>query len=199
MGCRAILMCYQNKLKMNRPQSQNMNLSVAINHIMRVSEFNSVNLLVELCKLRQRAGSAGGTVFCFCRQRSFLFFPLKHVGHEQMFIHPNYASNYASLTATRTQCLHCQVSGWQDMKAMPLTQFLPPSLPHIFGTIIPLFNSAVWSCFTPVHPHWLPFCPISPPLIRLCVISNDSQKMAVHIRAPHATTMPVIQFNINTS
>lgn len=116
-----------------------------------------------------------------------------------MFIHPNYASNYASLTATRTQCLHCQVSGWQDMKAMPLTLFLPPSLPHIFGTIIPLFSSAVWSCFTPVHPHWLPFCPISPPLIRLCVISNDSQKMAVHIRAPHATSMPVIQFNTNTS
>lgn len=53
-------------------------------------------------------------------------------------------------------------------------------LSHSFGTIIPLFNWAVWSCFTPVHPHWLPFCPISPPLIRLSVINNDRQKMAVH-------------------
>lgn len=69
------------------------------------------------------------------------------------------------------------------------------SLSHIFGTIIPLFNWAVWSCFTPVHPHWLPFCPISPPLIRLCVINNDRQKMAVHIGGPHATPVPVIQFN----
>lgn len=100
-----------------------------------------------------------------------------------MFIHPNYASNYASFIVGRTQCLHCQVSGWQDMKAMPLSLFLPPSLSLVFGTIIPLFNSAVWSCFTPVHPHWLPFCPISPPLICLCVINNDRQKMAVHIRA----------------
>ncbi len=83
----------------------------------------------------------------------------------------------------RTQSLHCQASGWQDMKAMPLNLSLPPSLSHIFGTIIPLFNWAVWSCFTPVHPHWLPFCPISPPLMRLSVISNDRQKMAGHIGA----------------
>lgn len=97
----------------------------------------------------------------------FVFFHvgLKHVGHEQTFIHPKYASNYASLTMWRTPCLHCQVSGWQDMKAMPLCHVsfcLRLPLSHIFGTIIPLFSSAVWSCFTPVQPHWLPFCPIHP-------------------------------------
>lgn len=110
-----------------------------------------------------------------------------------MFIHLNYASNYAS------QCQHCGVSRWQDMKAMPVTLFLPPSLSlaHIFGTIIPLFNRVVWSCFTPLHPHWLLFCPISPFLIRLCVINNDRQKMGVHIGAPYATVMPVIRFNTN--
>lgn len=53
----------------------------------------------------------------------FLFFLQNHVGHEQMFIHLNYASNYAS------QRQHCGVSRWQDMKAMPVTLFLPPSLP----------------------------------------------------------------------
>lgn len=100
-----------------------------------------------------------------------------------MLIHLKYASNYASLTVGRTQILHCRVSGWQDMKAMPLSFFLPRSLSHIFGMIITLFNSAVWSCFTPVHPHWLLFCPISPLLISLCVINNDRQKMPVHIRA----------------
>ncbi len=74
-------------------------------------------------------------------------------------------------------------SEWVTRYVSNASLFLPPSLAHIFGTIIPLFNSAVWSCFTPVHPHWLPFCPISPPLIRLCVIDNDRQKMSVHIGA----------------
>lgn len=85
----------------------------------------------------------------------------------------------------RTQCQHCQARGWQDMKVMQLSLFLPPSLSltHIFGTIIPLFNSVVWSCFTPVQLHWLLFCPISLPLIRLCVINIDRQKKPVHIGA----------------
>lgn len=119
----------------------------------------------------------------FGTQRSFFFsLAVKHVGQEQMFMHPKYASNYASVIVGRTQSLHCRARGWQDTKAMPLTVSLCLRLPlsHSFGTIIPLFNWAVWSCFTPVHPHWLPFCPISPPLIRLSVINNDRQKMAVH-------------------
>lgn len=119
----------------------------------------------------------------FGTQRSFFFsLAVKHVGQEQMFMHPKYASNYASVIVGRTQSLHCRACGWQDTKAMPLTVSLclRLSLSHSFGTIIPLFNWAVWSCFTPVHPHWLPFCPISPPLIRLSVINNDRQKMAVH-------------------
>ena len=53
---------------------------------------------------------------------------------------------------------------------------LHPSL-TFFAVIIPLFNSVVWSCFTPVHPHRLPFSPISPSLICLCAIIIDRQKI----------------------
>lgn len=76
------------------------------------------------------------------------------------------------------------LSEWVTRYESNATQSLSASvsLAHTLGMIIPLFNSVVWSCFTPVHTHWLMFCLISPPLIRLCVIDNDRQKIAVHIR-----------------
>lgn len=103
-----------------------------------------------------------------------------------MFIHPNYASNNVQQQGQSLTLLTEWVTRYGSHAT--LTLFLP--LSHIFGMIIPLFNSAVWSRFTLVHMHQLPFCPISPPLIRLCVINNDRQKIAVHIGASRATAMP---------
>lgn len=81
------------------------------------------------------------------------------------------------------------------MKAMPLNLSAFAPLSHIFGTIKPLFSSVVWSCFTLVHAHRLPFCSIQPALMRLCVIGNDRHK----IMTSGPFTMPVIQFDTNTS
>lgn len=83
---------------------------------------------------------------------------------------------------------------WKQCQSLSFCPHLSLSLAHIFGTIIPLFNRVVWSCFMPLHPHWLLFCPISPFLICLCVINNDRQKMGVHIGAPschHDASDPV--------
>lgn len=81
------------------------------------------------------------------------------------------------------------------MKAMPLHLCAFAPLSHIFGTIKPLFSSAVWSCFMLVHPHWLPFCSVQPAVMRLCVTDNERHK----IMTSGPFTMPVIQFNSNTS
>lgn len=78
------------------------------------------------------------------------------------------------------------------MKAMPFILFASLSLTPAFGRITPPFNSAAWSRFMLVHPHWLPFCPIQPTLMHLCAINND-------IGAPHATMMPEIQLSNKTS
>lgn len=69
----------------------------------------------------------------WCRgsvHKDLFFFSLavKHVGQEQMFMHPKYASNYASVIVGRTQSLHCRARGWQDTKAMPLTVSLSASV-----------------------------------------------------------------------
>lgn len=98
-----------------------------LNRILQVGEFNSMHLFVQLSELRQRAGFAKSfLMFSFGAQRWFLFLRVNHVGHEQMFIHPNYASNYASHAVGRTQCLHCRVSGWHEEKATPVS--LPASV-----------------------------------------------------------------------
>lgn len=145
---------------------------MAVNHIMQLWEFDSVHLLVNVCKLRQRAEfTKSFLMFSFGMQDLFFFFHVKNVGHEQMFIHPKHAANlwlkiqYNSLMVGRTQCQYCQVSGWQDMKAMPLSLRLPPSLPlsHFWhdNTSIQLGGLIMFHACAPaltaVRSHFTPF------------------------------------------
>lgn len=68
----------------------------------------------------------------------------------------------AMLTNTEAALWSEWETRYESYATHSLSASISLSVSHIFGTIAAGFSSAVWSCFTPVRLHWLPFCPISP-------------------------------------
>lgn len=138
-----------------------------------------INHIQQVC-IRSESRVNGDFLLC-CTKRIFVFLcelcgPWTNVQTSKLCIKLYFAHSEKDTALTL-------LSEWVTRYESNATQSLSASvsLAHTLGMIIPLFNSAVWSYFTPVHTHWLMFRLISPPLTRLCVINNDRQKMAAHI------------------
>lgn len=129
------------------------------------SRLDEVNMRVDIILYMKAKGSrVSWDLWCFFWHTKS-FFVCKNGSYEQMFTQPN----SAPLALSRTYWLLSQWVGFKIWKQCP-SLVLPPSLPHVFGTIMPLFNSVFWSGFTAAFSLSLPF---SSSLMRLCVIDKS--------------------------